>query len=72
MTKEICPKCHGIMTGPSYNKSFFGIESLRYNCGQCGYSHQKPCKDAITTFGGLPKFDDIPMPRLKPPRKGRY
>jgi hypothetical protein len=46
---HICPKCQSTrIVGPTYIKSGYGQESLRYDCARCGYRHEEPTADADT------------------------
>ena len=42
----MCPKCHGLMSGPTYKVNGYGHERLVYVCTTCGYSDSTPTKDA--------------------------
>lgn len=42
-----CPKCGGMMGGPTYVRDrALGHEYLHYRCTTCGYGEERPTKDA--------------------------
>lgn len=43
-----CPKCGSCrIVGPIYERNAYGVERLRYTCGDCTYSTTTPTLDQL-------------------------